>query len=475
MKVLLLSANTLAAPYPVYPLGLDFVAAALAPDHAVRIADLNALEPGETLEPLLREFAPDLVGLALRNVDNTDTTAPEGFVGRYRETVAAVRRWSDAPVVLGGSGFTIFPRELMAALDADYGIVGEGERLRDLADALESGERAEGLPGVLARTRASDRASGPEADTGADTERGADVRGGPEDISPGPWSGRFHPEFPGRRPHLDFYLRRGGMLNLQTQRGCPFRCVYCTYPHIEGRRPRFLPAADVARTALRLRDAGAKYLFVTDSAFNADPDHARAVARAFREVELAVPWGAFFAPTPPPPGFFREMAEAGLTHVEFGTESLSDPVLRAYGKPFRAAGVIEAHRAARAAGLHVAHYFLLGGPGENRETLEQTLSNIDKLEKTVLFFFCGMRIYPHTPLYDIAAAEGQVEPGRSLLEPVFYRSPAISSEEIVRRVSERAAGRPNWVVGSGGAEMEAVLARMYARGFSGPLWEYLVR
>lgn len=463
MKILLISANTLAAPYPVYPLGLDFVAAALAPEHDVRIADLNALEPAETLEPLLREFAPGLVGLALRNVDNTDTTAPEGFVGRYRETVAAVRRWSDAPIVLGGSGFTIFPRELMAALDADYGIVGEGERLRDLVDALSNGGETGGLPGLLVRRGGSVSAAG------------TDVHGGSDGFSPGPWSGRFDPEFQGLRPHLDFYLQRGGMLNLQTQRGCPFRCVYCTYPHIEGRRPRFLPPAEVARTALRLQEAGAKYLFITDSAFNASPDHARAVARAFREAGLALPWGAFFAPTAPPRGFYREMAEAGLTHVEFGTESLSDPVLRAYGKPFRAADVPEAHRAAREAGLHVAHYFLMGGPGENRETLEQTLSNIDKLEKTVLFFFCGMRIYPHTPLYDIAAAEGQVEPGRSLLEPVFYQSPALSSEEIVRTVAARAEGRPNWVIGSGGPEMEAVLTRMYARGFTGPLWEYLAR
>ncbi len=467
MKVLLISANTLAAPYPVYPLGLDFVAAALAPEHEVKIADLNALEPAEALAPLLRDFAPDLVGMALRNVDNTDTTAPEGFVGRYRETVAAVRRHSDAPIVLGGSGFTIFPRELMAALDADYGIVGEGERLRDLADALSNGGKIEGMPGLLVRRGGSVSA--------ARTKGGEDVHGGSDDFSPGPWNGRFDPEFHGLRPHLDFYLRRGGMLNLQTQRGCPFRCVYCTYPHIEGRRPRFVPPEEAARTALRLQQAGAKYLFITDSAFNASPDHARAVARAFRETGLAVPWGAFFAPTAPPSGFYREMADAGLTHVEFGTESLSDTVLRSYGKPFRSGDVPKAHETARKAGLHVAHYFLLGGPGENRDTLEETLSRVDKLAKTVLFFFCGMRIYPHTPLYEIAAAEGQIDPGRSLLEPVFYQSPALSSEDVIRIVTARANGRPNWVIGSGGPEMEAILSRMYARGFSGPLWEYLAR
>jgi radical SAM superfamily enzyme YgiQ (UPF0313 family) len=34
------------------------------------------------------------------------------------------------------------------------------------------------------------------------------------------------------------YYRLGGMLNIQTKRGCPFRCIYCTYPGVEGRKIR---------------------------------------------------------------------------------------------------------------------------------------------------------------------------------------------------------------------------------------------
>jgi radical SAM superfamily enzyme YgiQ (UPF0313 family) len=224
-----------------------------------------------------------------------------------------------------------------------------------------------------------------------------------------------------------------------------------------------------------LQLAGAKYLFITDALFNSDVSHNIAVAKAFKKAGVSIPWGSFFAPMKPPPDYFKIMADAGLTHVEFGTESLSDPVLEAYGKPFRTEHIYHTHAAAIEAGLHVAHYLLLGGPGETPETLNETLLSIDKIEKSVIFFFCGMRIYPNTALYDIAVQQGQISENQSILEPVFYRSPQIDAEAIIRRVEKRAKGRPHWIVGSGGGKAAGIIARLYGRGHTGPLWELLIR
>ncbi len=449
MNVLLISANEVTTPYPVYPLGLDHVAAAIRDEHTVKIVDVN--DPGDPggLEGVIRHFEPDIIGVSLRNVDNTDLSDPKGFMDRYKAIVAVVRGCSGAPLVLGGSGFTMFPARFMDALGAEYGIIGEGERLRDLLRCLQSEEDPAGVPGVI-------------------------TPGAPERIPP-PWDGRIQPDFPTDSPHARFYLERGGMLNLQTRRGCPFRCIYCTYPHIEGRRPRLIPPGRVAETALQLEAAGAKYLFITDSAFNADPTHSMEAARAFIDAGVSTPWGAFFAPMAPPDGYFSLLRDAGLTHVEFGTESLCDEMLISYGKPFRVEHVLQAHRAAVDARLHVAHYFLLGGPGESRETLRQTFLNVDKLDKSVLFFFRGLRIYPHTPLYERAAAEGRISSDRDLLEPVFYEPEAIGPREIADELETRAKGRVNWVTGSGGVNAASIVSRLHARGHHGPLWEYLIR
>jgi radical SAM superfamily enzyme YgiQ (UPF0313 family) len=449
MKVLLISANTTNAPHSVYPLGLDYVAGALMPRHEVRLLDMNrAAAPGQ-LEAAIRDYAPGLIGISIRNIDNVDTLAAKSFIPGYERIVRLVRDHTAAPIVLGGSGFSIFPGELMSLLGADFGVVGEGESITLLVAALERGADPSAFPGIV-------------------------IKGG-QVGAPVPWRGGVTRRTCPDDAQLRFYLERGGILNLQTKRGCPLRCLYCTYPYIEGRQLRLVPPDEVGREARELQEMGARYLFITDSAFNADEDHSLAVARAFRRHGLTIPWGAFFAPIRPPEGFYLALAKAGLTHAEFGTESLCDPQLKRYGKPFGAAEVFAAHESARRAGVHIAHYLLLGGPGEDAGTLEETMERAEKLEQAVFFAFCGMRIFPHSPLYDLAVAEGQITAEQDLLAPVFYRSRGIGTEEIIARVRQQARGRMNWVTGDGGEKTERIVTRMHAHGRPGPLWELLLR
>jgi radical SAM superfamily enzyme YgiQ (UPF0313 family) len=451
VRVLLVSANRMRQPYPVHPIGLDYVAAALEPAHEVHVLDLCPLEAAE-VEPALiaavRERAPEAVGISLRNVESFDASSSAGPVAEARRVVETLRAITGAPVVLGGAGFTVFPAEVLAALGADWGVVGEGERARALFDALAAGADPTGLPGVIAPGQPAP---------------------GPVPLRPQELGVRGPP---GRNPSLGFYLARGGMLGLQTQRGCAMRCIYCTYPLIEGRALRpFEPGAIVAE-ARRLEEAGARYLVLTDAVFNGSPEHARTVAAAFRRGGLRLPWGAFFAPSSPAPGFYEAMREGGCTHAEFGTESLSDAVLPRLQKPFRRRDVLRAHAAARAAGIHVAHFLLLGGPGESPATLAETLDGCELLEGAALFFFCGMRVYPRTKLWAAALAAGQIRPDQDLLQPVFYEPPGLPLAAMREELHRRIAGRRAWSVGAA-AEQSSTVVRLHARGRTGPLWEML--
>ena len=447
-KVLLISANTLRMPYPVYPLGLDYVAGSLDSRYQTKIVDLNTINLDD-LGAIIREFSPDFVGISIRNVDNTDTINCRAFLYDYKNIVNQIRKNSQARLILGGSGYTVFPVEFLQALGADYGIAGEGEKLPLLLDALEKDESIESILGVVTK------------DTVTATFE--------------PWNSAIQRHFDPTSSHTGFYLSYGGMLNLQTKRGCPFRCSYCTYPHIEGSRMRFFPVREIALKARELQDAGAKYIFITDSAFNASYEHSLKVAEAFIEARVTIPWGGFFAPTIPPADYYKKLADAGLTHVEFGTESLSDTMLTNLQKPFACRDVFTAHKQALSADLHIAHYFLLGGPGESAQTLQDTLNGVDTLEKSVFFFFCGIRIYPHTTMYEIALKEGQISPSQSLLQPIFYKSPHISDHEIMQVVENHANGRFNWIVGAGESKATRVLPKLYEKGYTGPLWEYLIQ
>ncbi len=447
-RVLLISANMMKKPYPVYPLGLDYVVGVLNSRYETKILDMNEFSSLEKLGEQVRSYAPDYIGLSIRNIDNTDTINSKGFLSDYQHLVNVIRRNSQAPLILGGSGYTVFPLEFIRALDADYGIAGEGERFPVLLAALEDKTDITTIPGIVTKQSAS-----------VDYEA---------------WNGGMHRTFNPDSAHTKYYLSYGGMLNLQTKRGCPFKCSYCTYPHIEGSRMRFFEPKEIASQARELQNAGAKYIFMTDSAFNASYNQSLQVAEAFVNAGVSIPWGGFFAPTVPPDDYYQKLADAGLTHVEFGTESMCDKMLYNLQKPFVSSDVFQAHQKALAAGLFIAHYFMLGGPGENEETLQETLDSVDQLEKAVFFFFCGIRIYPHTALYDTAVGEGQISASQNLIEPVFYRSRFISDVDIIKKVEAHADGRLNWLIGAGESKATRILPRLYERGYTGPLWEHLI-
>ena len=447
MKILLISLNTLTIPYPVYPIGLDYVAGSVSAKHQVRIADMNVTSQ-QDLEEMLQDFTPEIIGLACRNIENTEAGEPLFFISKYQEFVIWLRARSKAVIVCGGSGFTIMPNEVFTTLDIDYGIIGEGERFGLLVEALATGQEPTEIPGVIS----SPSSTGP----------------------PPPWDGKQVRAFMGDSPHHQFYTQTGGMLNLQTKRGCSFNCIYCPYPHVEGKKTRVVKPADVARTAKNLQEAGAKYFFITDSAFNSDIAHSIAVAKAFKAVGVSIPWGGFFAPLKLPADYFSIMADSGLTHVEFGTESMSATMLKTYRKPFRLRDVFSAHQQALDAGLHAAHYFLMGGPGESMATVTESLDHIEDLDRTALFFFIGIRIYPWTTLYDIALKEGKISPVTNMLEPIYYEADDIDQKTIETLVAARADKRINWIIGSGGAKAAVTVNKMHKRGYTGPLWEFLI-
>ena len=448
MKILIVSVNNFLIPHPVYPLGVDYVVGGLPDRHQVKVADMATLTNDE-LPSLLAEYQPDLIGLSIRNIDSTDITAIQSSFDQIIGAIAVIRHNWQGHLVLGGSGFSIMPLEMMAAFDADYGLIGEGERFPQFLEALESGQDVGSVPGVV-------------------------VRDGPA-VNPGPWNGDIHRGFSLDDSALKHYLDHGGIMNLQTKRGCRFNCIYCTYPLLEGRHYRLFDPEQVAREALELEKRGARFLFVVDSIFNSDYAHNLAVAEAFKSVGLTIPWGGFFAPQPGPPGYYQALAESGLTHVEFGADSLCPETLKSYNKPFHLEEIFEAHEAARAAGINIAHYLLLGGPGETKDTLNVTLTNAERLDNSVIFFFEGIRVYPRTKLYELAVASGQIQPGQNLLEPVYYQAPALKYEAISELVAARAKGRSNWFIGGGGKTTTSLISIMHRHGHTGPLWEMRIR
>jgi len=449
MRILLISVNRERMPYPVAPLGLAYIAGALKQaGHNVRAVDLcfsTAIE--HDLTQIVEDFPPDAIGISLRNLDNLTYPSSISYLPELEETVAIVRRRTTAPVVIGGSGFSLAPLPLMRRVDLDFGVIGEGEgSMVELVGRLEQGASPQGIPGVL-------------------------IKGEDGFIPPRPLASFHAPD----RSILDNarYLKEGGMANLQTKRGCPFDCIYCTYPLLEGKKCRMRGIGEVVQELKELQtECGADYIYFVDDIFNYPGDYTDSLCREMMAQGVSVKWTAFVNPRFLTVELCVQMAQAGCQGLELGIDAGSAKMLRAYGKGFEKKDVARAARHCQEASLPFAVYLLLGGPGEDKATLQESFAFMDCLSPTAVIVMQGIRIYPHTQLQEIAVQEGLIARNDDLLEPRFYISPLIGSERLIEVITEAAMKRQGWIVP--GLEINIsppLMEGMRKFGLRGPLWE----
>jgi radical SAM superfamily enzyme YgiQ (UPF0313 family) len=454
MKILLTSVNREKMPYPVFPLGLAYLAEVLKEEgYRTEVLDFCfCQDPSSDLRDALQRFQPDLVGLSLRNLDNLTYPTSVSYLKELEEVIQVCRQSSSARLIIGGSGFSLAPRELLQQLEVDYGIVGEGEEIfLQLVKCVERGEPISPSPHLLIKEKPF-----------PDTIGGARV-------------------FPIKAPDRTLfetrrYLEKGGMGNIQTKRGCPFSCIYCTYPLLEGKEVRLRKTEEVVEELQKLsQEEGVDYIYFVDDIFNYPPSYAEVLCREMIRSKVEIKWSAFVNP-----GFLNEdllkwMREAGCVGIEFGTDSGSARMLKNYRKSFTVESIIQSSQRCSALEINHCHYLLFGGPGEDEETIEESFRLMDRLDPTAVIAMLGIRIYPGTEMERIALSQGVIRKDSNLIYPHFYISPGLGGklEDIVK---EKALERKRWIVPG----LEINISQNLMEGIRrfrirGPLWELVGR
>ncbi len=451
MRILLISPNIEMLPDPVAPLGLAFLSAALkSAGHEVHCLDLCFAESVDAaLGKSILDFSPDVIALSLRNIDNVAYPESVSYLPFYKRVVEYCRQISASPIFLGGSGFTLMPGAILHFLQADGGIAGEGEEAFLKVLTAFPDYPSSTVEGFF--KRGQEHSSRPACIQNLDSLPSPD------------WGGL----------DLNHYFRRGGMGNLQTKRGCPFSCVYCTYPLIEGKAVRLRSPQKVAAEAESLIQKGVGNAFIVDNIFNFPETHAREVCQTFIERKIALQWSCYVHPSYFSRPLAEDMKKAGCTGVEFGTDSGSPKVLARLGKNFTPDDIRRATRIAQEAGLEVCHSLSLGAPGETEETLEETFSLMEEISPTAVIVMVGLRIFPGTGLAFLAEAEGILSPSSDLLEPAFYIAPAVRNR-VVEIARQKAALHPNWILPGLSINVSLRLqSKLRKIGVKGPLWEHM--
>jgi radical SAM superfamily enzyme YgiQ (UPF0313 family) len=446
-RLLLVSANQCGVPYPVYPLGISYLhtwLAAKLPSFDIRVFDFNLASEKDFIR-LLKEFQPDYTGLSLRNVDDVDSESRTWFLKDYLRITGVVKKTVNTRIIIGGTAFSIFPERIFSYLEPEFGICGEGEEsLAQLLICLERNTDYSTIQGLVYRDGTTIRIN--------DRRR------------------YLHKlDLTLEDDLVNFYWEKSGMLNIQTKRGCPHKCIYCTYPVVEGRKVRTLDPDRIIETLSELCfHKKMDYFFFTDSVFNINAGFNRDLAEKIIRKGLKIKWGAYFSPHDLDEETLKLFKESGLTHIEFGTESLSDTTLQHYGKHFTVRDVKEVSDLCNKVGVYYSHFMILGGYGETEESINESFRNSGLFGNTVFFPFIGMRIYPGTRLYELALGEGVIRSEDDLLEPVFYIAGGINYGTLKQRAE--ATGR-RWVFPD--EDVVSFMNRLRKRKRKGSLWHHL--
>ncbi len=459
MNILIISTNRTGYPVPVLPAGACMIAeAAEKQGHEVTLLDIMFLvDPLRVLKAALGRTKYDVIGLSIRNIDNIDMRAPRYFINDLIPLIETIRQCSDAPLVLGGAALMIMPEEIMRATGVPCAVVGDGDNIFPrLVEKLARNDSWEDLPGVASLAGDNFRANAAEP-------------------------GRSHscagPDY-ARWLDLKAYSSHLATIPLQTKLGCCFQCVYCTYRKIEGVAYRLSDPECVAATVLRYASSGFRDIEFVDNVFNSPYDHALAICEALiRSEHRARLQSIELNPVCLDHRLLSTMERAGFVGMGLTVESASDQVLAGLRKGFTAREVHIAADMVKQSRLPCLWIFLLGGPGETRDTVQETLRFAEKFirPQDAALFNIGIRMYPGTELETIARRQGVLSlPPDRMLAPLFYVSPEVETDWIIGEVRRSMNSHMNFMNADSMSFTYLPQISRFAHqlGVKPPLWQY---
>jgi len=327
-------------------LALTTLAALTPPDVTVRLIDENA-------EDLDWQPNPDLVGISLMT-----PLAPRGY-----EIAAAYRR-RGIPVVLGGIHATMMPEE--ASNHADAVVVGEAERL---------------WPQVI-----------------------ADARQG--HLQPLYRENAYAPLDHLPLPRRELLLRKAYFFvnTLQTTRGCPFDCEFCSVTQFYGHTYRLRPIAEVER---EIQNLEGRFVFFVDDNLVGDRMYARELFQ--RLIPYRLKWASQASITIAKDAELLRLAQqSGCLGLFIGLESLSQKTLQDMGKSFnRVDSYRDRIKRIHSYGIGIQGSFIFGNDGDTPAIFEDTLRFTEETRLDAALFSI-LTPFPGTRLYHKMRSEGRI-------------------------------------------------------------------
>jgi len=369
---------------PRYPVsGLSMIGSVLLKaGHDVRALDMRFSNIGEdNLFSEIDTFQPSYVGFTATNWDILETV-------RLAKKIKSVRPATE--IILGGPQPTLCPAETLQYSPVDVVVRGEGEvTILKLISALEQGSSLSEIEGLAYRNSA-----GIVEITGD--------RPLINDLSTLPWPAY---ELFDLSLYHAFGERRMGII---STRGCPYRCSFCVGRKVMGQRIRCRKPADVVAEMTHWHNilGITHFCFVEDNLFGY-PRHGDALLSELKRVGLPVTYSLEVGVRADAldDDICQRLKETGCKTIAIGIESVDDCVLQLVNKGEKIETITRGIRSAKAAGLFVKGYFIVGLPGDTREKVEKAIAYANR-ERIDMPRFALAQAFPNSDLAEWVKQNG---------------------------------------------------------------------
>lgn len=375
----------------------------------VRIFDADVEE--QPVAEFALDFKPDLVGI----------TANTPQVKQAWRTAKAIREVWDVPVVMGG------PHPSVASEGLDYEsaeqpgvdivVRGEGEAVwLEISNRVEDFKRHspdksvaalmapdghlwEDMLGITFKT------SDGQLFRNMDAKPIADL-----DSLPWPAYNLFRMDrYTNLQPATD-HIDGARSFSILTSRGCPYRCTFCSQSIMPIKWRARTPENVIEEWRHLVRDLGAQEIGVLDDSANIRKDRLFTMADMIIAEQMNhVPWifvngiRANLAEKP----LMLKLKQAGLRRTAFGVETGNAEILKTIDKNIDHDTIRAAFKVCKEVGLETIGFFIIGLPGETRETMQDTINFAIELDPLIANFSM-MTPYPGTKVYEIVKRQGRL-------------------------------------------------------------------
>lgn len=364
------------------PLGPAYIASALLNQgHDIQVIDADAFEyTREDLKALFRKMDYDVVAMG-------GIATAYNFVKRTAEDIKQIR--PNTVVITGGKMVTPAPELIMQNSMVDIGIIGEAEiTMVELLKAMECNEPLKNVKGIIFK----------DARGLVKTENRELIK----DLDTLPFPARdyfYMEEVYSRVPFSKNIFDASRTANISTGRGCPYACTFCSYDRVTRLR-------SVNNIMAELEDLKKRYnigsFTVDDELFLIDRKRAVEFCNQLIRSGMGLKWKTSGRVNLVDKEILRLLRRAGCVKIAYGIESGSPRMLKRMKKQITPKQVDDAICWTIEAGLQPGGTWIIGLPGEDKDSIEETKSLYKRISKYRTFsnpFFFATP-YPGTELYD---------------------------------------------------------------------------